>query len=86
LTKKLAVTGDSGKPITMLSVCWYNWLLKLKYKEVSTWQKSLRASSKYLLRKLMAALISILVKSDTTLKMAMHAEFNVWMMSSEFFK
>jgi hypothetical protein len=88
--KQLAVTGDSGRPIAMPSVCWCNWLLKLKCKEVRTWQKSLRVSSKYRLRKLTASLLSILVKSDTTLKMTIiswgtaHAESNVQTMSAEF--
>jgi hypothetical protein len=55
LAKKLAVTGDSGKTIAMLSVCWYKWLLKLKYEEVRAQQKSLRVSLKCRLWKLMAS-------------------------------
>jgi hypothetical protein len=67
---KLVMTGDSGEPIAMPSVCLWNWPAKLKYEEVRTWQKSLRiSSSECQPRRLMASLISILVKSDTTLKL-----------------
>jgi hypothetical protein len=63
--KKLAMTGESGEPIAMLSL--YSWPAKLIYEIIRTWRKNLRISfSKCQLSRLMVSLILTLVKSDTT--------------------
>jgi hypothetical protein len=73
--KKVAVTS---KLIANPLVCLQNWPARLKYKEVRTWWKSSRMSSKCRSVRFRASLIKTMVKSDTTLKLTVMFSGPVW--------
>jgi hypothetical protein len=74
--KKLAMTGDSGKPMATPLVCSQNWLLNLKMEEVSTWQKSFKMSSSECQLRMYRA--SSMVNSETTSKLTRMSSGSIW--------